>query len=234
MVKCMYIKNRNDAFTLAEVLITLGIIGIVAAITMSQVLTNMRNKGYVERMKKAYTLIQNVTIQIINEEGPPSKWILDAHGLKSQALNERVVDMYAEKMNVVKNCSGAISWIENECIFAQDGYYDLSGKPLGSNVKAFYWFGYPFVLSDGSAIIIKFLSNAGAVFWGNPDIMFIVDVNGKQKPNKLGRDIFYFYMNGNENGQVRPYGDAQKDDCNKNDKGYTCAYKIISEGKMDY
>ena len=82
----MYNKNKNIAFTLAEVLITLVIIGIVAAITMSQVLTNMRNKGYVERMKKAYSLIQNVTIQIINEEGPPSKWILDAHGLNSQAL----------------------------------------------------------------------------------------------------------------------------------------------------
>lgn len=229
----MYNKNKNIAFTLAEVLITLVIIGIVAAITMSQVLTNMRNKGYVERMKKAYSLIQNVTIQIINEEGQPSKWILDAHGLNSQALNEHVVDMYAEKMNVVKNC-GATSWVENECILNSGSYYALSGKPLGGDYKLFYWYGYPFVLSDGSAIIIKFVSNVGAVYWGNPDIMFIVDVNGKQKPNKLGRDIFYFYMNSNENGKVRPYGDAQKDDCNKNDKGYTCAYKIISEGKMDY
>ena len=47
----------NKAFTLAEIIITIGIIGVVAAITMPSLITNIQNKGYVERMKKAYSLI---------------------------------------------------------------------------------------------------------------------------------------------------------------------------------
>lgn len=222
----------KKAFTLSEVLITLGIIGVIAAITMQVIFTNIQNKGYVERMKKAYSLIQNTTLQIINEEGKPSNWILDAFGMNSQALNERVVNMYAEKMNAVKNC-GLTNYTANSCLLGSTSYNGLSGKHV-HDYKSIFWYSYPFVLPDGTTIVLKFESNVGAVFWGNPDIIFIVDVNGKQKPNKIGRDIFYFYMNKNENGKVHPYGDTQTDDCNKNDSGYTCAYKIITEGKMNY
>lgn len=200
---------------------------------MPALITNIQNKGYVERMKKAYSLIQNVTTQIVNEEGEPSNWIFDAYSMGTDEPNQHVVDMYAEHMNYLKNC-GKSAWLENPCILTKNKYLELNGTTVRDYMSV-YWAGYPLALADGSVVALKFLSNpSGGYFWGNPDLMFIVDVNGKQKPNKIGRDIFYFYLDKRENGKVHPYGFGQEDDCNKDGEGYTCAYKIITEGKMNY
>ena len=200
---------------------------------MPALVTNIQNKGYVERMKKAYSLIQNVTTQIVNEEGEPSNWIFNAYAMGTDEPNQHVVDMYAEKMNYLQNCGKSL-WYENSCILAKGKYQVLNGTN-GQDYMSLYWYTYPLALADGSVIALKFLSNpSGGYFWGNPDLMFIVDVNGKQKPNKIGRDIFYFYIDKKENGKVHPYGYGQEDECNKNGEGYTCAYKIITEGKMSY
>lgn len=52
-------------FTLAEVLITLGIIGVVAALTLPPVIKNYQKKVTVERLKKAYsTLAQAVQLSV--------------------------------------------------------------------------------------------------------------------------------------------------------------------------
>ncbi len=200
---------------------------------MPALITNIQNKGYVERMKKAYSLIQNVTTQIVNEEGEPSNWIFDAYSMGTDEPNQHVVDMYAEHMNYLKNC-GKSAWLENPCILTKNKYLELNGTTVRDYMSV-YWAGYPLALADGSVVALKFLSNpSGGYFWGNPDLMFIVDVNGKQKPNKIGRDIFYFYLDKRENGKVHPYGFGQEDDCNKDGEGYTCAYKIITEGNMNY
>ena len=72
--------------------------------------------------------------------------------------------------------------------------------------------------------------------WGQPNLIFAVDVNGKNKPNQYGRDIFLLYLN--EKGSVLPlyiYGNyTPEDDCNIKGKGMTCAYKVLTEGKMNY
>ena len=51
-------KNFNKAFTLAEVLITLGIIGIVAAMTLPVLITSNKNKQLETGLKRSYSLIQ--------------------------------------------------------------------------------------------------------------------------------------------------------------------------------
>ena len=50
-------KTKYSGFTLAEVLITLGIIGIVAAMTLPSVINNSRNKQLEAGLKKAYSVI---------------------------------------------------------------------------------------------------------------------------------------------------------------------------------
>ena len=46
-------KNRNNGFTLAEVLITLGIIGVVVAMTIPTLISKYKHKEYETRFKKA-------------------------------------------------------------------------------------------------------------------------------------------------------------------------------------
>ena len=58
----MNITPKHCAFTLAEVLITLGIIGVVAAMTLPTVINQYEKKITVVKLKKAYnTLAQNIT-----------------------------------------------------------------------------------------------------------------------------------------------------------------------------
>ena len=124
-------------------------------------------------------------------------------------------------------------WNPNPCTLIKKDYKALNGREA-SIYKALYYYTYPIMLNDGSTIGLYFSTHSHVVFWHNPDITFIVDVNSKKGPNKIGRDIFYFYLNAKDNGKVYPYGYEQEDDCTKDGEGYTCAYRIIKEGKMNY
>ena len=57
----------KNGFTLAEVLITLGIIGVVAAMTMPTLITNVQNKIFYTRFMKARNIIESAT-QMYEEE----------------------------------------------------------------------------------------------------------------------------------------------------------------------
>ena len=59
------------AFTLAEVLITLGIIGVVAAITIPTLMANYQKAQYVTALKKAYSQINQVLVKIADDRGCP-------------------------------------------------------------------------------------------------------------------------------------------------------------------
>jgi prepilin-type N-terminal cleavage/methylation domain-containing protein len=220
------------AFTLAEVLITIGIVGVVAVLTLNTVIKDIQHRQYIEAIKKRYAEIQNITAKIIEEEGEPSNWILDAYSLKSNESNDKVANLYAQNLKIIQNCGTKSSYTGNTCI--TNDYKTLNSSSFNA-IFSLNFFVYAFTLADGSTLIIKFRNNYGGGFlWGSPDMLFIVDVNGKKSPNTVGRDIFYFYLNANDKGKVYPYGYAQTDDCNKEGAGYTCAYKIITEGKMNY
>ena len=55
----------KKGFTLAEVLITLGIIGVVAAMTMPTLINNINNKQNIAALKKAYSLISQAGVDVI-------------------------------------------------------------------------------------------------------------------------------------------------------------------------
>lgn len=66
--------RKRPAFTLAEVLTTLGIIGIVAAMTLPNIITNYQKKVTVERLKKIYSVMQNAYLRSQNDNGPAEYW----------------------------------------------------------------------------------------------------------------------------------------------------------------
>ena len=64
-------------------------------------------------------------------------------------------------------------------------------------------------------------------------VLFLVDVNGDKKPNKLGRDIFLFLLT--QDGIVPAGADvsANDSDCKQGGAGYHCTARVIQEG-MNY
>lgn len=68
-----YLKRVNKAFTLAEVLITLGIIGIVAALTIPTILNNMQEMVLNNQFKKFYSTFKQAFLTLQTIEGRPIK-----------------------------------------------------------------------------------------------------------------------------------------------------------------
>lgn len=63
----------KKGFTLAEVLITLGIIGIVAAITLPTLMTNYKKKATATRVKKAYAeVLQAIKLSEVDNDSMES------------------------------------------------------------------------------------------------------------------------------------------------------------------
>lgn len=61
--------KRLYGFTLAEVLITLGIIGIVAALTIPTLINNYQKKAYIAALQKTYSQTQNAFKLMMADEG---------------------------------------------------------------------------------------------------------------------------------------------------------------------
>ena len=61
--------KTTKAFTLAEVLITLGIIGIVAAITIPTLMNNTQNYQFKQAWKKEYSVVSQAVQMLKNDNG---------------------------------------------------------------------------------------------------------------------------------------------------------------------
>ena len=67
-------KRKKAAFTMAEVLITLGIIGIVAAMTLPSLIGRWQKIVHVNRMKRTYSIISNAFLMAQQDYGEPTEW----------------------------------------------------------------------------------------------------------------------------------------------------------------
>ena len=153
--------NRKLAMTFSEVLITLTIIGVVAAITIPPLKKYTSKSEYVTKLKKAYvTLEQNLDF-MTEKKGPISKW----------KYTDLTIDDFAEYLLVAYKCEGDR---KNNC-FA-DSYGTLSGGTGTSPTST------PVLLLDGTSLAIENCTETTC------DIA--VDVNSLEKPNVYGVDYF--------------------------------------------
>ena len=170
---CM--KNRKYAFTLAEVLVTLGIIGVVSAMTVPSLMQNYQRQSYVTQLHKVYNELSQALVQYQNDKNALN---LKEAGLTNQAAIENFVEKY---FKVVNDCGAT----KTPCFASQ--YKKLTGTAVATwNPKAHY------VISSGASI------GVGEVLTGDTLFRVYVDINGQKGPNIWGRDIFimYIYKNG--------------------------------------
>ena len=246
-----YHNNKFLGFTLPEVLITIVIIGVVAAMTLSPLITKIRNKGYAERLIKTYSVLQDVTNQIVEENGEPKTWSWDYYNKPSTADNNlKIVEFYKNKLKYVHYCknTGADKIVSASDYKYLNGetsvYYGTVGAQVPADTyKSLFGNDYVFILNDGVILSLGFQQSTGSMTWGIPELLFTIDVNGKKGPNVIGRDTFFLYLTKNGNGKILPYvsneasfnwSNPYKDTCKTNLQGYSCAYRIITEGGMNY
>ena len=196
---------RRVAFTLAEVLITLGIIGVVAAMTIPTLIANYQEKQTVTALKKAYSTLSQAYKMATVENGVGSKWSYPAGSSAASVVLFEKLEPY---MRLNKTC------IQAEGCMA-DGYGLIDGRAL-SDVSPAGDYGSETrytkaVLSDGSSVLFysygndyRYKSEQEGFSSNNWAIgTAVVDVNGLSGPNVAGRDLFTFIFT--DNGVI-PYG----------------------------
>lgn len=188
-------RKNNDtiyAFTLAEVLITLGIIGVVAALTIPILMQNAGDAEIKTAFKKSYSSIMQAYDAVVSENGgTPYKCYYDYPTVTW--LSSECSNLWAEmsnKLKVAKTYTGAVDGINIPNYTASDSA-GFSGTVVGScssTKTAFKSSKEAWTLADGS-MIMGYYTNV-ADFSG-----FILDTNGMRKPNKWGYDIFMVSFN---------------------------------------
>ena len=178
-------REGKCAFTLAEVLITLGIIGVVAALTLPSVINNFREKATVAKVKKFYSIISQAHLQALEEKGTPDNWNIG--GFLNEEGAKNLINAWAPYLKITKICGSTRGCYKNVV------YKDLSGNPRYNidNTKPFA----KAILADGFLIDTQALSPA---YWdgynGKVYGAVHVDINGKSGPNTYGKDHFRFYV----------------------------------------
>ncbi len=212
------------AFTLAEILITLGIIGIVAAMTIPNLMTNYFEKRTVNQLKAAQSIISRA-IRLAGEElGEVESWGIQENSWSSNNA-QIVANNLKPFLKIATDCG--LSDSQRKCI--PQNYKRLNGQKHDIDYATDTRY-YKITLNNGSALWWK----AGAEKISL--ITIWVDTNGNYPPNTYGKDLFVFSY---ENGGVRPWGAPDGDSsatvsCKKNSTGYGCAYPVLQTGKMDY
>lgn len=173
---------KNYAFTLAEVLITLGIIGIVAAMTLPTLIQKNNEKSTIISLKKIYSVIQQAFVGLSFEHGTPENWDIDD--------NIEFRDLMGEQLKLVKRCAP----MEEGCWYNEFTKMIFGGKSenlLGNDNYS------TAILSDGTIMAFDnfdkncdIFHSSGAAACGQ----IIVDINGFKKPNQWGRDVFAFIV----------------------------------------
>ena len=174
-----HFSRKRTAFTLAEVLITLGIIGIVAALTLPTLTSRYQEKVFITRLEKTYSILVSAYKLAVEENGSSTGWGL--------SFDEDGATLLAEKMkpylNVTKDCG-----IDKKQMCLPDRYYDYKGQFLnyaGTQANS----AYVVALADGTVLQFRGQDSSHALF---PDGFIYVDLNGKKRPNRYGVDVFGF------------------------------------------
>ena len=168
--------GRKFAFTLAEVLVTIGILGVVSAMTIPTLAGNWQKRSYVTQLHKVYNEIQSSFVSEMNRQ--------NAGNLIEAGLRSYQESAFAQRhFKIVKKCN--ISW--TPC-FASS-YRSINGST--SSTSGGYGNSFVFVTGSGAAVNIILYNTVDE----NATLGTIyVDINGPRNPNVAGRDFFKMYI----------------------------------------
>ncbi len=195
--------HNKAAFTLAEVLITLGIIGVVAAMTIPNLITSYKIKAIHTKLLKSYSVIKQIDMMMKSDD-------LDAEMYMSNS-NTPYSNVFIKYLTGATNCG---SGYKNRCFSVWDTYINSRMSPA--------------LIDDGCLIgidgVVYMFENMYASNSSDSLLWITVDINGyKTKPNEMGIDLFTFeYVN----NSFKPLGAPGS---NYAREPYDRTYKVIND-----
>ena len=213
---------KKFGFTLAEVLVTLGVIGVIAALTLPSLIANYEKKVYATSLKKDYTLIMNAfqKAMVDGESLGDFEQTELADALKSDDINiaQKEINKYFRNAKVSQSDQRSYRYINK-----YDWEYERCNIPSVAKYRTDLP-GFTFwVVGQYSGIMELY-----------------IDVNGADsKPNIVGKDFYYVRLNKRlkldghwysiwrSNAKHYAYNDC------KTFKGEACFYTIYAEDNWE-
>ena len=240
------VSSKKVAFTLAEILITLGIIGIVAALTIPTLIANYQKKETVSKLQKAYSTLSNMTMMMHADNAYSA-----LSGTVSAEKTEKFFNEY-----VLKYFKSPIVSANGVCLYPEAAgdcaaYKYLNNVSFNVSIYTSYVMGRIYLTTfDGISYYFSVMSWVSetdedgntvrhAVYTASPKIW--VDLNGTKSPNVFGKDVFYLtsdFSTGVVNFECTDRSmDSINQNCSPTSQGTCCAEKIRRDGwqiKDDY
>lgn len=222
---------KKFGFTLAEVVITLGIIGIAAALTIPALINNYLAVEMKTRFDKAYSVIsQAFELMKIDNEGYVDEKNYSQH---------RFALVFQRYFKTVQSSAGRANYDKD-----LPTYRNFAGN---ANFNQYLLDDGTLRLADGTLIFIENpIISADAQY--NAHVYIFADINGLKKPNMAGKDLFGFQvidnklipMGANDNAIQKDSffgngtsGKNEDDWCNETSKsiynGLSCTYKALND-----
>lgn len=221
----------KKGFTLAEVLITLGIIGIVAAMTIPTMMQKNFEKRTVTQLRATQSVLSQALRMAEEEHGTMDGWV------NTPKQDAATANAYAEKLKpfikFALDCG--VDDSKGKCIYNGTYRYMNGGNTMNYATTNFY---YKIKLLNGASIWWRGSANDNKLHTTFATAAFFVDTNGANKPNQWGRDLFSFnYYPGvglvaeGAPGSVYDY----KTHClSKSTTGWGCTYYVLNYQNMNY
>ena len=250
----------KKGFTLAEVLITLGVIGVVAALTLPNLLQNHQKKVFVTQLQRTVNLVSNSATALMGDNNAAS--LADSYLV---AVNNDYKNAQGKFMNtyfkVARDCG-----MDNRAACLGDTYYsldrsqsfDLNSSSYLGGTSGNSWDFYCVTINTGATVCMTQMHPDYTWSYTDKDgtthtlrdhgsASVVVDVNGPSGPNTNGRDLFQFdlysdgrignsYSDGDKNHYEAQVSGSYCQD-RKSEKGYggSCFQHIMANGwVMDY
>jgi len=202
--------NNKNGFTLAEVLITLGIIGVVAALTIPQLIQSTQELELRSAFKKKYSEISSALVKLNTDQIFPC------------ANRSELQQAFARELKYTKLC--ASNYLFTDGCWHQSGqWYTLAGKVVDTNLPGANS-SYGMILADGSYFVITNGGNSASDVapysldgGSSPD--FLLDVNGSKNPNRVGLDIFVGYIQADKLNLQKYSANSLPSTCNRKGTG---------------
>ena len=156
---------KKQGFTLAEVLITIGILGVIAAVTLPALNTNIVKSQLEVQTRKFYTQFTKAM----------DLYKVDSETNKITGMDFNTSEFARKYFNISKQCLEA-----TDCYAAQ---YQTVDNKMAKKSSAWFNKDCTYELADGTVFTLDPINNE------SPSSL-IFDVNGKKGPNKIGYDLW--------------------------------------------
>lgn len=216
-------NRKKIGFTIPEILLTLVVIGVSAALTIPSMINNYGEHERIAKISKFYSNL-NMAIETSVAKGEDYSYytvVNSSAGMKS------FFDSFLKStLSVMNVCSSG----DDTCWYG-DKLSSMSGSEidLGSNVLKF-------TMIDGTNVQLvnadsgKFNTLFGISKEPSEGLAIVFDINGAKKPNVIGEDIFAAVFTVDD-GIVPAYYGAEdsviSSDCSKSGTGFSCIQKYL-------